>query len=267
MHDSDALHNLSARARSDSPGRLAYMEWSVSPGTALDDRDGWAAANPALGYRLTERFIETELAAMPAREFERERLGVPDDADGATGLDMARWQALIDGDSEVLRPLGFGLDVTPERDASAIAVAGARVDGLAHVEMVEHLAGTEWVLARAVALWNRWKAPFWIELSSPAASFVGPLEAQGVEVKTHARGGGADALLADAITNGTVRHLGQSSLTAALTGSRWRIIGDTRSYSRSTSSADICPLKAAALAHYGAMVEPPPPPRRRARVL
>lgn len=267
MHDSDALQNLMARARSDRPGRLAYLEWSVSPGRSLDDRDGWAEANPALGYRLTERFIETELAAMPAREFERERLGVPDDADGATAFDISRWQALVDGDSSVLRPLAFGLDVTPERDTSAFAVAGARIDGLAHVEVVEHLPGTEWVLARGVELWARWKVPIWIELSSPAASFVGPLEAKGVEVKTQPRGGGAPALLVDAITNGTVRHLGQSSLTSALIGARRRVIGDTWSWSRASSTVDISPLVAGSLAHYGAMVEPAPPPVRRARVL
>jgi hypothetical protein len=267
MHDSDALHNLTARAKSGDPGRLAYMEWSVEPGTALDDRAGWAQANPALGYRLTERFIETELAAMPAREFERERLGVADDADGMQQLDVARWMSLIDGDSEVLRPLGFGLDVTPERDSSAVAVAGVRVDGLAHVETVEHLGGTEWVMSRVVELWKRYQVPVWIELSSPAASFVGPLEAQGVEVRTHARGGGAAALFADAITNGTIRHLGQSSLTGALTGARRRQMGDTWSWSRSSSSVDISPLVAASLALYGCLVEPPPPPKRRARVL
>jgi len=273
MHDSDALHKLMARGRAEAgavgeDGELAYQEWSVEPGTRTnDDREGWAESNPGLGYRLTERFIAEELRTLDTREFERERLGIGDDADGATSFDVARWQYLIDGDSRALRPLGLALDVTPERDASSFAVAGVRLDGLAHVEVVEHIPGTEWVLARGVDLWTRWKVPIWIELSSPAAAFVGPLEAKGVGVKTHARGGGADALFGDAIKNGTLRHLGQGSLTSALIGSRWHTSGDTRSYSRSSSVVDISPLKAAALAHYGAMVEPPPPPVRRARVL
>ena len=256
MHDSEALHQLRARAVSDAPGRLAYMEWSVEPGTSLDDRAGWAQANPALGRRLTERWIETELASMPAREFERERLGVPDDADGATVFDVGQWQSLIDPGSKVLRPLGFGFDVTPERDAAAIGVSGVRLDAHSHVEVVQHLPGTEWLLARLVELWARWKAPIWVEANSPAASFVGPLEAKGVDVRTHARGGGAAALLTDAITAGQVRHLGQASLTSALIGARRRMMGDTWAWSRASSTVDICPLVAVGLAHYGAMVEP-----------
>lgn len=256
MHDSEALHQVRARALGEEPGSLAYFEWSAEPGAAPADRRAWAAANPALGYRLSERFIEAELAAMPVREFERERLGIGDESDGATAFDVARWQGLADPDSKVLRPLAMAWDITPERDAAAISVAGVRADGTAHVEVVEHIPGTDWLLARMVELWGRWKVPFWCESASPAASLVEPLEAKNVAVKTHPRGGGADALFADAIQNGSVRHLGQASLTSALIGSRWRISGDTRSYSRGSSATDICPLKAAALAHYGAMVEP-----------
>ncbi len=259
MHDSEALHQIRARAQSASPGRLAYMEWSVEPGTALTDRAGWAQANPALGRRLTERFIEDELESMPAREFERERLGVPDEPDGLAVTDMPRWLALIDGDSSIARPLAFAFDVTPERDAAAVAVAGVRMDGLAHVDIVEALPGVEWVLPRLEGLWKKWSVPIWVETSSPAAALIGPLEAKGIEVKTQPRGGGSAALFADAITAATLRHMGRSSLTSALVGARRRAMGDTWTWSRSTSSTDISPLVAASLAHYGAMVEPPAP--------
>lgn len=267
MHDSEALHKIRGRALSDSPGRLAFMEWSVEPGTPLDDRAGWAQANPALGHRLTERWIETELHAMPPREFERERLGIGDDPDGSGVVDLARWTALIDGDSEIARPLAFAFDVTPERDGAAVAVAGVRLDGAAHVEITESLPGVEWLLGYLVERWRRWSVPIWVELSSPAAALIGPLEAHGVEVKTQPRGGGSAALLADAVVAGSVRHLGQASLTSALVGARRKVLGDTWSWSRASSTTDISPLVAASLAHYGAMVEPPPPPRRRARVL
>jgi hypothetical protein len=96
----------------------------------------------------------------------------------------------------------------------------------------------------------------WIELGSPAAAFVDPLRARGVDVRTITKYGGHDPLFADAITNGTLRHLGQASITGALLGSRQSVSGDTWSYSRASSTVDICPLKAGSLAHYGAMVEP-----------
>jgi phage terminase large subunit-like protein len=257
MHDSDGLHNLRERALGDTPGRLALLEWSAEEGVTRDDRRAWAQANPALGYRITERFIEDELNSLSAREFERERLGIGDDPDGQGAFDAARWQTLIDGDSSVPRPLAFGFDVTPERDQAAIAVAGVRIDDArAHVEVVEHLPGNEWCLARLTELYKRWEAPVWIELSSPAAAFIEPLQARGVDVRTQARTGGAAPLFADAITNGTLRHLGQASLTSALLGARRKLIGDTWAWSRSSSTVDICPLVAGSLAHYGAMVEP-----------
>ena len=36
---------------------LGIFEWSAPPGCSLDDRAGWAAANPSLGYAITERAI------------------------------------------------------------------------------------------------------------------------------------------------------------------------------------------------------------------
>ncbi len=259
MHDSDALHNLRRRALGTKPGRLTYLEWSAEAGVERDDRRAWAQANPALGYRVTERYIEDELDGLPAREFERERLGIGDEPDGLAVTDMPRWLALIDGDSEVAQPLAFAFDITPERDAAAIAIAGVRLDGNAHVDIVEALPGVEWLLPRIEGLWKKWSVAIWVELSSPAAALIGPLEAKGIEVKTQPRGGGSAALFADAITAATLRHLGRSSLTSALVGARRRATGDTWTWSRASSTTDISPLVAASLAHYGAMVEPPAP--------
>jgi hypothetical protein len=42
------LNDLKARA--DTDPNLAYMEWSADPERAVDDRDGWLEANPAIGY-------------------------------------------------------------------------------------------------------------------------------------------------------------------------------------------------------------------------
>lgn len=267
MADSEQLHNLRRRAAGPEPGPLCWMEWSAPEGIPRHDEAGWAEANPALGRRLSYRWIRTELEAMPAREFERERLSWADEPDGGTELDQAQWLGLVDGDSSVIRPLGFGLDIPPERDAASIAVAGMRLDGLAHVEVVEHIPGLDWLVARAVELHKRWKVPFWIQLGSPAAAYIDVLEARGVEVKTHPEGGGAAALLVDNIKAGTLRHLGQASLARALVASRRKVIGDRWTWSRGSSTEDISPLVAASLALYGALVEPPPPPRRDARIL
>jgi len=270
LNDSEQLHQLRERALSAVPSdraSLTMIEWAVEADRPHDDRNGWAQANPGLGYRITERFIEVELASLSPQDFGRERLGIPDEPDGITKSSLEHWAGLIDGDSEIISPLAFGLDMTPERDNTAITVGGLRIDGLAHVEVVEHLPGSEWVEARVVDLWKRHGIPFWIQTSTPAAALIGPLEAKGVEIKTHPLGGGAAALFADAIRNSTLRHLGQGSMSRALAGARKRRMGDTWTWSRTASTVDICPLVAASLAYYGTMVEPPAPKPKKARVL
>lgn len=57
----------------------AWHEWSVEAEKAedikCDDRELWAAVNPALGRRLTEDFTAEELRSMTPDGFARERLG------------------------------------------------------------------------------------------------------------------------------------------------------------------------------------------------
>ena len=36
------------RTRAETDPSLAYMEWSAAPERPIDDREGWAEANPAL---------------------------------------------------------------------------------------------------------------------------------------------------------------------------------------------------------------------------
>ena len=49
--DSVVLNDLRRRGESSSE-RLAYLEWSSAPDRPLDDREGWAEANPALGITI-----------------------------------------------------------------------------------------------------------------------------------------------------------------------------------------------------------------------
>lgn len=48
-HDESVVLNA-VRDRAGKDVDLAYLEWSASPDRQADDRDGWAEANPALGY-------------------------------------------------------------------------------------------------------------------------------------------------------------------------------------------------------------------------
>jgi hypothetical protein len=52
------LNGLRRRAELDP--KLGYIEYSAAPGRALDDRAGWAEANPALGITIREEYLEDQ---------------------------------------------------------------------------------------------------------------------------------------------------------------------------------------------------------------
>ena len=95
----------------------------------------------------------------------------------------ADWLALADPSSAAADPVAFAADVTPDRSAAAIAVAGVRPDGLGHVEVVDHRPGTGWVVGRLVELAGKWSpCAIVVDDTGPAGSLIAPLEAADLEV-------------------------------------------------------------------------------------
>jgi hypothetical protein len=70
--ESVVLNDL--RRRAESSPSLAYLEWSAKPDRALDDRDGWAEANPALGITIQEDTLADFHQSLPAPVYETEHL-------------------------------------------------------------------------------------------------------------------------------------------------------------------------------------------------
>jgi hypothetical protein len=248
---------------------LAYFEWSADEDSpdhidddVADDPETWAIANPALGVRITEEHVRYESWSLDPRTFAVERLGVgdwpPTDRGTSTVIPLEAWLALIDERSVPLDPVCFAYDVSPSRLSAAIAVAGRRSDGLAHVEVVDHHDGTGWVVDRVAEL-QRAHAPRAVlcDQASPAAALLAEFEARRVDVETvsaaeHARACGA---LFDMVEQRQLRHLGTPELRSAIKGAKTRPLGDAWAWARSKSTVDICPLVAATLALSGLNVE------------
>lgn len=271
MESSSQLQQVRERGiKGDSPG-LAYFEWSADPRTEPDDREGWAQANPALGIRITEQFIERERDAMPDVEFKRERLGIWDDAATNAVIPFEVWDALIDRTSQPLDPVTFAVDIAPDRSASSIGVAGRRSDGSWHVEVADNRLGTAWVVDRLIQM-RRWsQMPVRIDKASPAGSLIPALTEAGIDVQTvgaqeYAAACGA---IFDASMAGRLRHIDQTPLTAAVQGARKRPLGDQWAWNRKDNSTDITPLVACTLAMHGhaEMVAARPASPGRGRVI
>lgn len=249
---------------------LVYIEYSVDrrekddtqPFTPdrvsdelLEDEEAWAEANPGLGIRISVSHVAKELRSMDSRTFAVERLGVGDwpatDGSGAAIIDLETWKGLADPASEIASSVCFAFDVTPDRSASSICVAGKRPDGLEHVEVVDHRRGTGWVVERLVALRDAHEpAAFVCDGKGPAGSLIHELEEVGIEPLTVTANEHANAcgLLFDLVEQDGLRHLGTAELQAAVKGAAKRPLGDAWAWSRRSSVVDISPLVACTLA-------------------
>ena len=244
------------------PGRFAFLEWSAPEDADPDDVDAIAMANPALGIRIELDFIQAERETLPREEFRRERLSIPDPDPGERPepiIPMTAWLAAEDAKSSIDGPVVLSADINPSRTWGSLAVAGRRTDGLWHVEVVEHQAGTQWMVDRIVQIRKRHDVRVvTLDPSGPAGSLLGPLLEVGVEVQQVSARGHAQAcgLLFDLATatgpDGSplpgVRHLGQPVLLDALQGADRRPLGDAWAWRRTDDGVDISPLVAATLA-------------------
>ena len=256
--------------------RMAHFDWGASldltdPGDvkrSATDRDLWYACNPALGLRIEEDFVADE--AKPSGlgdRFAVERLGVwlPKAAAGASVLDVDVWRGLCDGSSRRQGAVAFAVDVTPSRDFASIAAYGLRSDGLGHLEVIDRRPGTDWLVERLAQLKAKWDpVAIGLDVKGPAGSLLVDLEKAGIvkpEDPEHPRKGelaiptaqevaAGCGQLADAVAQGTVRHIGQDELETAISGAKTRPLGDAWGWGRRVSTVDISPLVAVTLARW-----------------
>ncbi len=241
MLASEQLASIRDRGLRGGDPSLAYFEWSAEDGADLDDRAAWAQANPSLGYRVPESFIEKERAALPAEQFARERLGLWADrnADRAA-IDFGLWSDLIDTKPALTSPV-FGVATAPDRSWSAICAAWRRPDGRAQFLLGEdYKRDATWVTDRVAELRSRWGGKVLVDAASKG------LVPDAVETSPGDRAK-ADNALSDAVLSGDIRHGNEPALNMAVRASRWKTSGDTRVLN-ARGDVDISPLRAAALA-------------------
>jgi hypothetical protein len=265
LPESTVLHRVRERGTSPDAGKLFFAEWSCEEGANIRDRDRWWSCNPGMGIRISEEWVaENELPpSMSDEAFKIERLGIVQAADGGSSvLPAAKWEACRDSRSQVVGPVSLALSVSPGSTSASFAVAGARADGLWHVEIpgrdgeLDHRPGTGWVVAIAKRASDALGVPVRVDPKSQTAALLPALKAAGVDVVEVSTVEYVAACVAfqDAVLNADVRHIDQSPLNAAVAGADVRVVGESWAWSERASSIDICPLNAVTLALAGARV-------------
>ena len=254
---------------------MGLFEWSAPDDCGIWDRDGWAQANPSMGYEdehgiayVTEEMLASKAAlvgvggaeGVPEHVFRTENLcqWVTVDAESPFGAGV--WESRHDPESTIAKgsPLMMSVDVSANREMSYFAVAGWREDGRAHVEVITQRAGTEWVVPTLVEKFAGIGAESIVVQGkgAPASALIEHLLAAGLPVMECAGSdlGAATGAFYDAVRNGNVFHLSQPVLDAAAATAVTKQLGDVFVFNRSKSPMDVAPLIAAEQAYWGLTV-------------
>lgn len=244
---------------SGAPSRTAYLEWSAPEGSDPGDPAVWWAAIPSLGHTITEDAIRAEYESFSARgdaglaDFCRAYLNMwlPKPREVLQSwlvVPELVWGALLDGASEI-PPAGavvYALDVAPDRSSAAVGVAGAREDGVAHVEVADWRPGTAWIVEwfvsrgiREVVLDGKGAPGFAQDLRDAGVQVV---EAGAAEMAT------ACARFFDACTTRGVRRRVQPILDEAVEGAAQRPLAGGWAWDKVRSAVNLTGLVAVTLA-------------------
>lgn len=255
----------------DSEGTL-YIEFSADEDADLMDRDQWRRANPSFPRRTSERaMLRLRKKLKSDDSWRREALGVWDRAADVV-IPSALWETLEDeGPDDGAAPTALAVDAS--HDGALVAAACWRTDELSHVEL---LAAGEWTDDIAAADWIANRAgrriPVVIDSASPAARLIPLLKARGVNVisgsaqgMSKACGGLYAAVVASQLSWGGPQGF---LIGRALAGAQKRKIGDAGGWGwdRRDPEANISPLVAVTLAHFGASTKPKKRAKARGRV-
>lgn len=127
---------------------LGLFEWSAPAGCAINDRDGWAQANPALGHRIREATLASDAANDPEWIFRTECLcqwseGTLEGPFPPGAWDVGRFDPA--DPPQIVGNVVACVDTSTDRIKTYVAFAGRQADGSLQVELVAERAGSEWV--------------------------------------------------------------------------------------------------------------------------
>jgi len=119
-------------------GSLGIFEYSAAPGRSTTDRDGWAEANPSLGYTLEEASLASAESTDPEPVFRTECLCQWVDTMTSGPFPDGAWEACADPRGVIPddSPISYAVDVSWDRGAAYVAACGLQRGGRPQVEIV-----------------------------------------------------------------------------------------------------------------------------------
>lgn len=248
----------------DDDETLFIAEWSAKPGCAVDDRDGWAQANPSMNHPngIAERTIASACRTDPEWVFRPEVLcqwldGSREGVFPPGTWEAGRWVGAPDEqpseDWQIVGNVKACIDTSGDRTMTHIVFAGRRADGMPQAEVVASRSGQAWVKD-----WLDGRRDVIEELTgqsrgAPVSALMKELAADGWPVAEWQGDdlGGWTGQVYDLVRQGAVaddgtqvglRHMPHSALDVAAATAVTKQLGDRFVYDRRNSPADCSPL-------------------------
>ena len=236
---STVLNDLVERARSTPPKTFGYYEYSAPPFAKITDRSGWAYANPALGYTVTEAALEEAVATQPIETTKTEMLCQWVSSTASPWPHMSVEDA---GDKDLKLVPGpltvFAFDVSPSRRDGSLVMGQVLADGRIGVAVLEvfhsDISIDELFVANAIAKWAKVYYPRQVCYDKyTTASIAKRLEVNGIQITdiSGQKGYQASGDLYEVLANKRLVHSGQESLVTSMANcaakesdASWRII-------------------------------------------
>ena len=132
------LNGLRERALENPPKSFGFYEYSAPQYCKVTDRYGWAQANPALGYTITEEALEEAVATSPIENTRTELLCQWIDSLSSPWTHGSLEEC---GDSELALSVGaytvFAFDVSPSRRNASLVIGQILPDGRVGVGLAQ----------------------------------------------------------------------------------------------------------------------------------
>ena len=236
---STVLNELRERALSNPPKSFGFYEYSAPQYCKITDRAGWAQANPALGYTITEEAIEEAIATSPIENTRTETL-----CQWIDSLQSPWPHGVLEAtsDATLTIPIGgytvFGFDVSPSRRNASLVAGQIMGDGRIGVGILQtwesQVSVDDLRIAADIKAWADQYRPKMICYDKYATQSIAERLANAGQIIQDVSGQQfyqACSDLLDGLVNSRVVHNGQEELikqmnncAAKVNDSAWRIV-------------------------------------------
>ena len=236
---STVLNELRERALDNPPKSFGFYEYSAPQYCKITDRAGWAQANPALGYTITEEAIEEAIATSPIENTRTETL-----CQWIDSLSSPWPHGVLEetSDATLTIPIGgytvFGFDVSPSRRNASLVAGQIMADGRIGVGILQtwesQVSVDDLRIAAEIKGWADQYRPKMICFDKYATQSIADRLANAGQIVQDVSGQQfyqACSDLLDGLVNSRVVHNGQEELikqmnncAAKTNDSAWRIV-------------------------------------------